>query len=339
MSYKAALNFSDGVTKFVDVNAGEVVLDAALRQGIKLPMDCREGVCSTCKGICISGEYEQDYVDEDALTESDLAGGAVLTCQMKLSSHSAIDFDCSSEVCNFSGPETINAIVDSVVLISDTTAMLKLDASDENKMIDFLPGQYANLRIPGTDQWRSYSFAHNPNEKNKLQFLIRRLPSGVMSDYLGQRAAPGDNIELKAPMGSFYLRQTKRPLLFVAGGTGLSAFLGILDDMMLAPEAFPKATLIYGVTHENDLCEIECLFHLQNEIEGFSFKTVVLKPTARWIGNKGLVTDIIDEKDVNDGDVDVYLCGPPAMVDAVDEWFQGRGLEGYTLRYEKFSAS
>ncbi|MFC6669637.1 2Fe-2S iron-sulfur cluster-binding protein [Marinobacterium aestuariivivens] len=74
--YKVALNFSDGRTHFIDVNVGETVLDAALRQGITIPVDCREGVCATCKGTCQSGDYQLEYVDEDALSEADLEKGA-----------------------------------------------------------------------------------------------------------------------------------------------------------------------------------------------------------------------------------------------------------------------
>ncbi|MBF3226056.1 anthranilate 1,2-dioxygenase electron transfer component AntC, partial [Pseudomonas aeruginosa] len=92
--------------------------------------------------------------------------------------------------------------------------------------LDFLPGQYARLQVPGSDCRRAYSFANRPNPQNHLQFLIRLLPGGAMSDYLRQGCRVGDEIRFEAPLGTFYLRQVERPLLLVAGGTGLSAFLG-----------------------------------------------------------------------------------------------------------------
>ena len=65
------------------------MLDAAVRQGINLPLDCREGVCGTCQGQCETGIYEQDYVDEDALSERDLAERKMLACQTRVMSNAA----------------------------------------------------------------------------------------------------------------------------------------------------------------------------------------------------------------------------------------------------------
>ena len=58
MSYNIALNFEDGVTRFVSCNEGETVLDAAYRAQINLPMDCSDGVCGTCKGACRQGDFD-----------------------------------------------------------------------------------------------------------------------------------------------------------------------------------------------------------------------------------------------------------------------------------------
>ena len=87
MCYTIALNFEDGVTRFIDCKAGEKVLDAAFRNKINLPMDCSDGVCGTCKCRAESGAYDlgEDFI-EDALTEDEAAEGLVLTCQMVPSS-------------------------------------------------------------------------------------------------------------------------------------------------------------------------------------------------------------------------------------------------------------
>ena len=76
MTYKVAFSFADGKTLFCNVQNNEILLDAALRSGIKIPLDCREGVCATCQGRCESGQYTQDYVDDEALSASDLADKA-----------------------------------------------------------------------------------------------------------------------------------------------------------------------------------------------------------------------------------------------------------------------
>lgn len=184
MGHSVALNFADGKTFFISVNNDELLLDAAVRQGINLPLDCREGVCGTCQGQCETGIYEQEYVDEDALSERDLAERKMLACQTRVKSNAAFYFDHDSAICNAGDTLKIETKVTAVELVSETTAILHLDASSHAEQLQFLPGQYARLQIPDTEDWRSYSFANRPNATNQLQFLIRLLPDGVMSNYL-----------------------------------------------------------------------------------------------------------------------------------------------------------
>lgn len=196
MGHSVALNFADGKTFFISVNNDELLLDAAVRQGINLPLDCREGVCGTCQGQCETGIYEQEYVDEDALSERDLAERKMLACQTRVKSDAAFYFDHDSAICNAGDTLKIETKVTAVELVSETTAILHLDASSHTEQLQFLPGQYARLQIPDTEDWRSYSFANRPNATNQLQFLIRLLPDGVMSNYLRDRCQVGDKAYL-----------------------------------------------------------------------------------------------------------------------------------------------
>ena len=87
MNHRIALNFEDGVTRFIHAAPGETVADAAYRQGINIPLDCRDGACGTCKCLAEAGRYAlgQDYID-DALSAEEAARGYVLTCQMRAES-------------------------------------------------------------------------------------------------------------------------------------------------------------------------------------------------------------------------------------------------------------
>ncbi|CAB3809388.1 Anthranilate 1,2-dioxygenase electron transfer component [Paraburkholderia caffeinitolerans] len=204
MSQKVAFSFSDGKTVFIEVRAGELLLDAALRNGVNIPLDCREGVCGTCQGRCESGSYTQGYVDEETLSAADLAVRKILSCQTRVLSDASFYFDFDSSLCSAGGTTLISATVTTVKQVSETTAILHLDASAHPGRLDFLPGQYARLKVPGADVWRSYSFANRPDESNQLQFLIRLLPDGAMSNYIRERCQPGQTIEFEAPLGTFY---------------------------------------------------------------------------------------------------------------------------------------
>lgn len=340
MSHSVALNFADGKTFFISVAETESLLDAAFRQGIMLPLDCREGVCATCQGQCESGEYTQEYVDDDALSVKDLADRKILACQTRVKSKATFYFDHDSSFCHAGEILSLETRVSDVKLVSETTAILYLDASHIRQKINFLPGQYARLKIAETDEWRSYSFASMPNAENQLQFLIRLLPQGLMSGYLRENCQIGQRILMQAPLGSFYLREIKqqRPLIFVAGGTGLSAFLGMLEQIY-AENNPPKIQLYYGVNHELDLCEQERLQAYSNRFAQFQYHPIIAQPTETWFGKKGFIHEHLDKNQLSSQAFDMYLCGPPPMIDAVKNWINVNEIDNGRIYSEKFIQS
>lgn len=338
MSHKVAFSFADGKTLFFPVQGNEILLDAALRNGINIPLDCREGVCATCMGRCESGQYSLDYVDEEALSARDLEQRKVLTCQTRVQSDASFYFDFDSTLCSAAHSVQQSARVSRVQQVSPSTAILHLEASEAERPLDFLPGQYARLQIPGTDAWRSYSFANQPNPENQLQFLIRLLPDGVMSNYIRERCQTGDQIHLEAPLGAFYLRQIERPLVMVAGGTGLSAFLCMLDQIADRGCAQPVC-LYYGVRQQADLCELQRIQAYAERIPGFSFVPVLSEADQDWGGRRGYLAEHFDVAALRETPFDMYLCGPPPMVESVKTWLTENILDNGHLYFEKFTES
>jgi benzoate/toluate 1,2-dioxygenase reductase component len=210
MDHSIALNFEDGVTRFIECRPDETIADASYRLGINIPLDCRDGVCSTCKCRVEAGEYDRGNYLDDALEEA--AAGLALACQTRPKTDLVVAIAASSEACKTRG-QTYRARLHSVHRLSATTIAFSLDGADE---VSFLPGQYANLLVPGTDQRRSYSLSSPPGAE-PLSFRVRNIPTGVMSTYLREKAVPGTPVEFIGPAGSFYLREIKRPLLFLAG--------------------------------------------------------------------------------------------------------------------------
>lgn len=333
MSYTIALNFEDGVTRFIECNPGETVLDAAYRQKVNLPMDCSDGVCGTCKGTCEQGEFDlgDDYL-EDALSEEERADGKVLTCQMVVQSDCVIQVPVDSAMCKTAVAE-FNGTVAGVEQLSPSTIELAIDLDDDAELA-FLPGQYIHIRVPDTDQARSYSFSSRPGS-SRASFLIRNMPKGVMSSYLTDRAGPGDRLTLSGPLGSFYLRQIARPILMLAGGTGLAPFLAMLE--LLAERGCEQPVhMIYGVTNDADLVKLEALDAFAARIPGFTYTTCVAGEDSRH-ERKGYVTHHMDPAVLHGGDVDVYVCGPPPMVDAVLHHFHEQKFSPVSFHYEKFA--
>ena len=335
MSHKIALNFEDGVTRFIDANASETVADAAYRQGINIPLDCRDGACGTCKCFAESGEYDlgEEYID-DALTAEEAGEGFVLTCQMRAKGDCVVHIPTSSEVCK-TGQSSYEGTIQEVRRLSDSTLSLSIQGQGLADLT-FLPGQYVNLNVPGSDQTRAYSFS-SVQKDGRVSFLIRNVPGGLMSHFLTELARVGDHMSLAGPLGSFYLRPIKRPLLLLAGGTGLAPFTAMLETIAQKGSEHPLH-LIYGVTNDFDLVEIYRLQALAASIPNFTFSACVANPQSAW-PQKGYVTQHIAPEHLNGGDVDIYLCGPPPMVEAVSQYIREQGISPANFYYEKFAAS
>ncbi len=333
MCYRIALNFEDGITRFVDCKEGEKVLDAAFRNKINLPMDCSDGVCGTCKCRAESGSYDMgdDYI-EDALTEDEAEQGLVLTCQMIPSSDCVLSMPTTSQACK-TGQQSFAATVTRIAPHHDAAVVLELAIDDPATAPVFLPGQYVNIDVPGSGSHRSYSFSTAPGEQ-QVGFLIKKIPDGLMSGWLA-KAKAGDPLTLTGPMGSFYLRDGDAPLLFLAGGTGLAPFLSMLE--VLARSGSERQThLIYGVTRDLDLVLVDELAAYADRLPNFTYATVVADAASDH-PRKGWVTQHMPEDMLAAGAVDVYLCGPPPMVDAVRHYLDDNNVKTTSFHYEKFT--
>ena len=335
MSFQIALNFEDGVTRFIEANGHETVADAAYRQGINIPLDCRDGACGTCKCKAESGRYDLgDNFIEDALSEDEIAEGYVLTCQMRAESDCVVRIPASSQVCK-TEQASFQAAISDVRQLSASTIALSIKGESLSGLA-FLPGQYVNLSVPGSDQSRAYSFS-SLQKDGEVSFLIRNVPGGLMSSFLTSLAKAGDSMSLVGPLGSFYLRPIQRPLLLLAGGTGLAPFTAMLEKIAEQGSEHPLH-LIYGVTNDFDLVELDRLQALAARIPNFTFSACVANPDSQY-PQKGYVTQHIAPQHLNGGDVDVYLCGPPPMVEAVSQYIREQGITPANFYFEKFAAA
>ena len=333
-SYRVALSFEDGVTRFITCDREQTVADASYRQRINIPLDCRDGACGTCKALCESGEYDGGTYIEDALTAEEAAAGYVLPCSMKPRSDLVLRIAATSELAK-TAAATVTGTITGLERVSPSTVSLAVETPQRDEVV-FLPGQYVNIGVPGTDQTRSYSFSNAPDDKT-LTFLIKLTPGGVMSDYLIRRAEVGDEVTLTGPHGSFFLRQSQQPMLLLAGGTGLAPVLSMVRALRDTGST-RRAHLVYGVTTDDDLVELDTLAELAAEVDGLTWDYCVADPDSS-APNKGFVTTLFDAEHLHGGEVAVYVCGPPPMVEAVRQRIAELGVEPAGFYYEKFTPS
>ena len=336
-NHNVALQFEDGVTRFISVAQDETLSDAAYRQKINIPLDCRDGACGTCRAFCESGSYdmpEENYI-EDALTPEEAEQGYILACQCKPTSDAVFKIAASSDVCK-TEIHQFQGTLSRVENLSDSTITFDIQLDDGQPDINFLAGQYVNVGIPGTSETRSYSFSSKPG--NRLTgFVVRNVPNGKMSEFLSKNVQAGDKMTFTGPFGSFYLRDVTRPVLMLAGGTGIAPFMSMLQVLEEKNSNHP-VRLVFGVTNDFDLVAIEKLNALQDKFPWFEYRTVVAHADSQH-ERKGYVTGHVENDWLNQGDVDIYLCGPVPMVEAVRGWLDTEGIKPKSFLFEKFSAN
>ena len=333
-AHQVALSFEDGVTRFIRCAEDQTVADASYRSRINIPLDCRDGACGTCKALCESGEYDGGTYIEDALSPAESAEGYVLPCSMKPRSDLVLQIASTSEVAK-TRAATYTGEITRLERLSPTTVAFTVETPERDQLA-FLPGQYVNVAVPGTDETRSYSFSSAPDDKD-LSFLVKLTPGGVMSTWLSEQAAVGDEVSFTGPHGSFFLREAERPLLLLAGGTGLAPILSILQRLRDTGSTRPTH-LVYGVSTDDDLVELDRLAELAASMPALTWDHCVSDPSSR-AENKGYVTTLVRPEHLHGGDVAVYLCGPPPMVEAVRSHFADQGVVPTGFYYEKFALS
>ena len=320
------------------VEKQEIILDAALRQGIAFPYGCRSGACGSCLGEIKSGSV--DYPDglPMALSEEDAKAGKALFCQAIASSdleiHVAeIKRDTEIEI------KTLPARVEGLRKLSHDVMEMTLKLP-ETERLQFLAGQYVEFLLKD-DRRRSFSIANAPFNDEYLEFHIRHVPNGFFTEQVFNEMKEKSLLRIEGPHGSFFLRtDSERPILLIAGGTGFAPIKGIIEQII--EEGINRPVHIYwGVRAKQDL------YH-DSLAKGWAFKhpnisyTPVLseaKADDNWQGRTGFVHNAVTEDFADLSGYDVYMAGPPPMIDAAKEAFANKGLPSEQLYFDSFDYS
>ena len=306
------LVFADGERFTIDAKSDETVLAAARRHGIALASDCESGECQTCRASLRAGTVGYPDGLVLSLTDDDRAAGAALCCVAAPRSDLVVELPYSRAALlpvktAYLSVAAVEPLCDSVVALRGSLM--------RNAKLAFYAGQYVNLTVPGTTHQRAYSMASPPEDDTALEFLVRLLDGGAMSEFLRASPPPGTVIALKGPHGVFYRRESLAPLLLIAGGTGLAPMLSMLRQLVLRGASRRRITVCFGVTAPRDLFGVEELARLAEQLPGLERRIAMLRPDASWTGTGGLVTDLLEPADVA-ASPDAYLCGPPPMIAA-----------------------
>jgi CDP-4-dehydro-6-deoxyglucose reductase, E3 len=199
-------------------------------------------------------------------------------------------------------------------------------ALNSGERMRFEAGQYINILLDDGAR-RAFSFANPPHDNARIELHVRLVPGGRFTTHVFERMRGGDTIAFEGPLGRFILRESARPILFVAGATGFAPIKSIVEDAFRRGIQRPM-WLYWGVREHKDLYMAELAGQWQREHANFHFVPVLSDADgdSAWTGRRGLVHEALlaDHPDLNG--FEVYACGSTRMVEAAVPDFMAHGL-------------
>jgi len=331
----------DPIGDEIEVTEGQTILDACLRAGVYLPLACGHGLCGPCKTQVLEGEIDHGEASPFALMDFERDEGFVLACTATLKSDVTIEADVEEDPDARKIP--VRDFVGEVVGLEDLTPDVKgVRLALKDGPIDFQAGQYVNVFLPGIDASRAFSIANPPADDGHVELQIRRVPGGEATGYIHDQLKLGDELRLVGPQGRFIVRKSRGgPLLFLAGGTGVSSPRAMILDLLAEGYAEP-ITLIHGVRTQADLYGREEFERLAAKHPHFRYAPALSHEPddSDWRGARGFVHDVAKEMfgGLFEG-ATAYLCGPPPMIEAcIATLMQGRLFEKHIFTERFFTA-
>ena len=309
----------------VTVRAGETLLEAGLRADLALQYDCRSGGCGLCVCTVLNGRVDHGAYQEAALTEAMRRQGQALMCCAVPLEDVEIEVD---ELAPVGGARAVRRFDARVVQMDALTPDVKrlLLSLPEGQTLPFEAGQYLNV-VLSDGQRRAFSFANAPHDDDFIELQVRLIPGGRFTTYVFDRMKVGDTVPLEGPLGRFTLRDSERPILFVAGATGFAPIKSIVEDAFHRGIRRPMV-LYWGVRHRDDLYMLDLAERWAREHDNFKVVPVLSDshPGDGWTGRRGMVHEAILEDYPDLSGHEVYACGSVKMVEAAVPAFLAQGL-------------
>jgi len=323
MSYSVRIESTDHIFQ---VEEGESILDAALRQSVILPYGCRGGGCGSCKGQVLEGSISYPDGLPDGISEEDHNKGYALFCQAEPNSDLLIK---SKEV---SAAEEIQVKilpcrVQEKIQLNHDVVLIKL-LLPKTERLQFFAGQYINFLLKNGGH-RSFSLANAPHDDEFIELHIRHIPDGKFTSEVFDEMKEKDMMRIEGPLGSFYIREeSKRPIILMAGGTGFAPIKGMIEHELAMGLERP-IHLYWGASTKEDLYMDELAQSWAQQYPLINYTPVLsaAKEEDNWKGRTGYVHHAIMQDYPDLSSYEIYGSGAPAMVYAGRDDFVKNGLD------------
>lgn len=333
---KVTLLTRDATALAFDCPPGQTVLEAAETAGFFPAAMCRDGQCGQCGAHAIDGSYILRTHNKDALPAGE---NAVLLCSCLPQSDVTIALPYDNAHLSRRDIPAREAVIEALTPAGESAVFLSLRLKPDERLglsVDFLPGQYMEVGVPGMSWHRAYSLTNLPNWEGQLEFLIRLVPGGAFSSWVAQTAKPGDLLNVRGPLGRFTFDEASlRARWLVAGGCGFAPVLSMLRQMAAFQDMTP-VHLIYGVNRAEDSVPVVILNELREGIQQLQVTLAVWQGPLPADGVQGTVAEVLSTCLAQAAALpDLYVCGPPKMLETVLEAAHNAGLTDDHIFMEK----
>lgn len=327
MSYQVLI---EPIGETIEVEEGQTILDAALRAGVYLPHACGHGLCGTCKIDILDGDVDHGDASPFALMDMERDEGKCLSCCAVPTSDLEVEADVEEDpdAKNYQVKDFVGVVTKIEIL----TPRIKSIFIALKEKLHFQAGHYINLYLPEVDDYpRAFSISNPPSDTNQIELNVALVAEGKGTHWLHEKLKVGDELKFSGPYGRFFVRESApEPMIFLAGGSGLSSPKSMIMDLFERNET-RDITLIYGARNQDELYYHELFKELASEHNNFTYVPALSDEpeTSGWQGARGFVHEVA--KDHFNGKFSghkAYMCGPPPMVDAcITTLMQGRLFE------------
>jgi CDP-4-dehydro-6-deoxyglucose reductase len=322
--------------KTFTVNEGENILSAALRQGVMLPYSCKNGTCGSCKGMVDGGSVHYPFHPPQALEEAEREAGYALMCQAEPLEDLLIRVREIEAVRDIQ-VRILPARVLEKQFLSENVVKLVL-CLPKSQRLQFLAGQYVDVLLSGGKR-RAFSIASCPTLENEIELHIRHVDGGDFTGWVFDELKVRDILRFEGPQGNFFVRndQPERPMIMMGGGTGFAPLKSMIENLIEHGDR-REIHLYWGARNRAELYMDELPRSWAELYEHIHYHRAVSEPegTASDDTFSGLVHEAVAAGHPDLSGFDVYMSGPPAMIEAAKPAFLELGLPEDRLFYDSF---
>lgn len=369
--------FINDETEPITVPSGANLLSTLASSKIFLPSACGGGgTCAMCKCQVLEGGGDILPTETGLIPRKEQKEHVRLSCQVKIREDMKIRipdeiFKIQKFECTVRSNHNVATFIKELVL-----------ELPSDQTLDFEAGGYIQIYIPeykipykgfeiedeyhpdwdkyalwdlnaenDEEIFRAYSMASHPAEEGLVMLNVRiatppprdmSLPPGLASSYIFN-LKPGDKVTISGPYGEFFIKDTKREMVYIGGGAGMAPMRSHLFHLFHTLKTTDrKVSYWYGARSKREMFYSDHFEGIEKEFPNFSYHVALSEPLPEdnWDGPTGFIHQVVLEHYLKNHEepeeIEYYLCGPPMMIDAVQNMLDSLGVPEEMIAFDSF---